>query len=146
MTISKDDRSTNLDDALLLMLDELQGRSVMEVFIDERHRDSRILPTTWSQLKEQYLVRETNNCRGMFTLSGYGLIRALKMRDEFDTEDMRQQNRKLAADLKRKIKSVNREYDQFAGVDEMATETGLPEEFIRNAIEANFIEELFGTR
>jgi hypothetical protein len=58
---------------------------------------------------------------------------------------MRQKVGTLSAALKREIKSVNREYDRFATVDEMATETGLPEAFIRNAIESNFIEELFGT-
>jgi hypothetical protein len=118
----------------------------MEVFIDERYLDSRILGTTWSQLKEQSLVRQANNSRWLYTLSGYGLLHGLKMRGEFDTEETRQKTGKLAAALKRRIKSVNRECDQFADVGELTTETGLSQEFIRNAIEASFIEELFGTR
>lgn len=146
MTLPKDARSENLDEAILLLMDALHGLSAMEVLIDERYDiDKRIVPTTWSQLKKQYLVRQTNNNRWAYTLSGYGWIRGLKLRGEFDTDEMKQKTGKLAAALKLRIKSVNREYDQFAGVSELATETGLPEAFIRNAIESNLIEELFGT-
>src|ERR1035438_9367949 len=89
MTLSKDARSTNLDDAVLILMDNLHGQSAMEVFIDERYLDSRILGTTWSQLKEQSLVRQANNSRWLYTLSGYGLLHGLKMRGEFDTEETR---------------------------------------------------------
>ena len=73
MTLSKTDRQKNLDEALLLLMDDLHGCSIsiMGSFIDERSLGNRILPTTWDELKEHHLVRETNS-RYTYTLSGNG--------------------------------------------------------------------------
>ena len=147
MTLSRDDLAKNLDDAILILMDNLHGRSALEAFIDERYDvDSRILPTTWRKLKEQYLVRQASNHRWLFTLSGHGWIRGLKLRGEFDTEEIKQNTGKLAAALKRKVKAINRAHDQFTDVSEMANETGLSEVFVRNAIESDLIRALFGTK
>ena len=147
MTLSRHSLFKNLDDAILILIDNLHGQSMLEVFIDERHDvDQRILPTTWSKLKEQYLVRQISNSRWTYTLSGYGWIRGLKLRGEFDTPEIKQNAGKLAAALKQKVKAVNRAYDQHTDVSELASETGLSEAFIRNAIESSLIRELFGTK
>ena len=61
MTLPIDARRQNLREAILLLMDNLHGRSIMEAFIDERSIDSRILPTTWDELKEHYLVRPTGS-------------------------------------------------------------------------------------
>ena len=143
MTLSKDARRQNLDDAVLMLMENLCGRSIMESFIDERFLDAGILPTTWEELKARYLVR-TTNVRCMYTLSGLGWIHGLKLRDEFDSAEMRELAGRLCAALKDKVKG--RRSDEMVSVAELAAETKIPESFIRNAVESNLIEKLFGVK
>lgn len=91
MTLSKETRRQNLREAILLLMDNLHGRSIMEAFIDERFLDNRILPTTWEEMKKQYLVRETNS-RFTYALSGPGWIAGLKLRGEFDTDELKNED------------------------------------------------------
>lgn len=141
MTLSKEARWQNLREAVQLLMDNLHGRSIMEVFISERS-DPRILPVTWDELKKRYLIRETNS-RYMFTLSGPGWIEGLKLRDEFDTAEMKAMTGKLCAALKDRVKG--RQYEALVHVAQLAADSGLPEAFIRNAIESDLIHEQFGT-
>lgn len=145
MTLSKTDRQKNLDEALLLLMEDLHGCSVsiMGAFINERFLDSRILRTTWDELKERHLVRETNS-RYMYTLSGNGWIQGLKLRGEYCTDELKAITRKLSAALKDKLKG--RQCEEMVTVAEVAEKSGLPEAFIRNAIESDLIHELFGTK
>jgi len=143
MTLSKDSRSKNLEEALLILMDDLDGQTFLGSFIDERSIDERILPTTWEELKRCHLVRQTNS-RWSYTLSGPGWIAGLKLLGQFDTEEMRTNTGKLCAALKAKVKE--RKSEAMAHVSEIASAAGLSETFVRDAIESNLIEELFGTR
>ena len=143
MSFSKEARLQNIADAILLLMENTHGQSFMGTFIDERSVDARILPTTWSELKTRYLVRETN-CRWTYTLSGRGWILGLKLLGQFDTEQMKAKAGKLAGALKDRAKG--RQYDNFAGVEEIAAETGLSDDFVRDAIESDLFGELFGRK
>src|ERR1700676_1077870 len=99
MTLSKEVRWRNLEEAILLLMDELCGRSILEVFIEEQYLDDRIQPTTWDELKERYLVRQTN-VQSIYTLSGPGWLAGLKLRNEFDTDDLKAMAGKLCGALK----------------------------------------------
>jgi hypothetical protein len=144
MSLSKEARLQNREKAILLLMDELHGRCFMGVFIDERHDvDKRILPTTWKELKDQGFVRQTNS-RWSYTLSGRGWITGLKLLSQLDTDEMKAKVGTLCAVLKAKVKG--RADDNYATVDEIASESGLPDDFVRDAIESDLIQELFGTK
>jgi hypothetical protein len=143
MTKSREDRLASIDEAILLLMDNLHGRSIMEVFIDERFMDDRILSTTWDELKDRYFVRETNS-RYTYTLSGLGWIIGLKLRGDFETDALKGMAGALCAALKDRVKG--RQDDAMVQVAELAVETGIPEAFIRNAVEADLFYELFGTK
>ena len=143
MTLSKDARRQNLDEAILLLMDALHGRSIMEVFIDERSVDPRILPTTWGELKERGLVKETNS-RYTYVLSGPGWIKGLKLRGKFDSDKLNVMTGGLCAALKDRVKG--RQDEAFVQVAQLAADSGLPEAFIRNAVESDLIREKFGTK
>lgn len=143
MSLSKEARFKNLEEAILLLMDNLQGQCFMGVYIDERYDvDERILATTWKELKDQYLVTPTN-IRWSYTLSGRGWIRGLKLLGQFDTDEMKGNVGMLCAVLKAKVKG--RAHDNYATVDEIAKESGLSDKFVRDAIESDLIGELFGT-
>jgi hypothetical protein len=144
MSLSKEARLQNLEEAILLLMNKLHGRCFMGVFIDERYDvDERILPTTWEELKDQCFVRQTNT-RWLYTLSGRGWITGLKLLSQFDTDELKAKVGTLCAVLKAKVKG--RAHDNFATVDEVARESGLPDDFVRDAIESDLIRELFGTK
>ena len=64
--------------------------------------------------------------------------------NQFDTPEMTSKAGKLCAALKDRVKG--RQYEQIVHVSEIATETDLSEDFVRDAIESDLIRELFGTK
>jgi hypothetical protein len=143
MSLSKEARFQNLEQAILVLMGALHSQCFMGVFIDERYDvDERILPTTWKELKDRYLVRQTNS-RWSYTLSGRGWIIGLKLLGQFDTDEMKGKVGRLCAVLKAKVKG--RSDDNYATVDEVAKESGLTDDFVRDAIESDLIRELFCT-
>jgi len=144
MTLSRDARRKNLEDALLILMDDVGSQTFLTAFINERSLDSRILPTTWLELKNQYLVREAMYGSGYYTLTGSGWIAGLKLLNQFDTPEMKLRAGKLCAALKDRVKG--RQYEQMATVGEIATKADLSEDFVRDAIESDLIRELFGTK
>ena len=144
MSLSKEARIQNLEDAIRLLMGRLHGQCFMGVFLDERlDLGERILPTTWEELKSRYLVRQTNS-RWSYTLSGRGWIAGLKLLGQFDTEEMKSKVGTLCAALKAKVKG--RTHADYAEVGDVAKETGLSEDFVRDAIESDLSRELFGTK
>jgi hypothetical protein len=125
---SKDARWQNIEEAILLLMDNLCGRSILEEFIDERSRDDRILPRTWEELTNRGLVRRTST-RYIYTLSGIGWIAGLKLREEFDTDELKSMTGRFCAALKDKVKG--RQDEAMALVTELALDSDLPESFIR---------------
>jgi hypothetical protein len=144
MSLSKEARFKNLEEAILLLMDRLRGRCFMAAVIDERYDiDKQILPTTWEELKDQGFVGQTNS-RWSYTLTARGWIKGLKLLGEFDTAEMKAKVGTLCAVLKAKVKG--RADDNYATVDEIARESGLADDFVRDAIESALIRELFGTK
>jgi hypothetical protein len=143
MSLSKNERMKNLEDSLLLLMDNVyEPQSIMEVFIDERFLDRRILPTTWTELKRCGLVRQCDT-GSYFTLSGRGWLTALRLRGLLETPEMKATAGKLSAALKDRVKG--RQCPDLVHVAEVANNAELSEAFVRNAIESRLIEELFGT-
>ena len=143
MTLSQEARRKNLHEAILLLMENLHGQSFMEEFIDERHLDRRISPTTWKELRDQHFVRETNS-RYTYTLSGPGWIAGLKLRGEFDSNELKELTGKLCGALKDRVKG--RSSEELVSVAELSAATGIPEAFIRNAVESDLIGELFSIK
>lgn len=144
MSLSKEARLQNLDEAIRLLMGRLHGVCFMGVFIDERYDvDERILPTTWEELKSRSLVRQTNS-RWSYTLSGRGWIVGLKLLGQFDTDEMKDKVGALCAVLKAKVNG--RAHANYAAVGDIAKESGLSDDFVRDAIESDLIRELFGTK
>ncbi|MGA3095003.1 MAG: hypothetical protein ABSF25_00995 [Bryobacteraceae bacterium] len=144
MSLSKDARLQNLEEAIRLLMGSLHGQCFMGVLLDERYDvDERILGTTWDELKSRSLVRQTNS-RWSYTLSGRGWILGLKLLGEFGTDEMRGKVGTLCSVLKAKVKG--RAHANYATVGDIATESGLSDGFVRDAIESDLIRELFGTK
>lgn len=129
---------------MLLLMDNLRGRTFLGAFIDERSLDPSILPTTWIEFKKRYLIQEALPGSGYYTLSGSGWIAGLKLLNQFDTPEMKSRTGKLCAALKDRVKG--RQYEQLVHVSEIASEADLSEDFVRDAIESDLIRELFGTK
>jgi hypothetical protein len=141
MTLSKESRYKNIEFAILKYMEQIGGLSVFEVYLrDEKNAD--ILPTTWEKLKRLGLLVE--HSRGLYRLSGPGWLVGSRLLGQLDTEDIRANLGKLCAALKGKVKG--RRAPGFTDVDELVKETGLSAGFIRNAIEANLIQVLFGVQ
>lgn len=143
MSLSKEARLKNLEDAVLLLMDNIhESQSIMEVFIDDRSLDARILPTTWNELRRYGFVRECNNSSFYYTLSGRGWLTALGIRGQLDTPDMKAKTGRLCAALKDRVKG--RDHGVVVHVSEVAAGASLTEAFVRNAIESRLIQEIFG--
>jgi hypothetical protein len=134
LSLSVRQRLDNVDLALSLLLREAEGKWFIHAFVGRGDPAfAEILATTWEELhRRRYIAQIRLN---LFVLTGYGWRIALEKankKNEFN-EDLGL----LCASLKARV--VGRTCPAVANVEDLAKETGLPDYFIRNAIDGELI-------
>jgi hypothetical protein len=143
MTISKADRTENLELALRLMLENIPADRPFEweEFDGDLEPFTTILPTTWVALSRRGLVNARSFNRYQLTPDGW--IAALRAAGHFRGPQMLENAGRLSAALK----GTSRGDTKWGGTtrQELATDSGLDEAFVYNAIDSHLLRELFGT-
>jgi hypothetical protein len=142
MTESAEDRRENYYLALRLMLERVPSdRRYYEADIDaDMQPFSAILPTTWRELERRGCVTGWGFNR--YDLTAEGWLEGLRATGQLGGQDIKQKAGKLAAALKSRVEG--RKQDEWVRLQELASETGLPEGWIFNAIDSRLLMELFG--
>ena len=149
MTLSRNDRDSNADLALRMMLQELpEDRPYEWVEVDgDKDPFLSIFPTTWKDLVRRGLVKEHTFNR--YQLTGHGWISALKLCGKFDSQEFKEKAGKLRAALRKSLRKSplgDRKTDERVTMVYLQNETGLPESFIYNAIDSHLLYHLFNMR
>ena len=145
MTIPKDEQNRNEELALRLMLQELpEDRSYDCVWFDgDKEPFLTVYSTTWKGLTRSDLVKEWTFNR--YQLTGLGWIFALRLSEEFDSQEFKKKAGKLRAALRAALKKCldDRKADNLVSMVHLQKETGLPESFIHNAIDSHLLYHIF---
>ena len=146
MSLSKQARHDDIQKALELMLARLGEQAIDRVLFnrDEPPFD-QIYPTTWKELAEKYLIKPLDGAGPqLFWLTGYGWYAALEQANRFSDPTLIEKMSALSAALKDSVKG--RDTEALLYVGNLATQTGLSEDWIYNAIESNLVGRQFGRR
>jgi hypothetical protein len=101
----------------------------------------QIMRTTWDEMEARGFVEVVNRWNGnTYILSGYGWYVAMKASGQTDDPEFRKRLGVVAV-LKGAIKG--RRDDAVMEIDDVATKSGLPEDFIYNVIESRIIDREF---
>jgi hypothetical protein len=133
MSLSNRDREENIVLALRLLMEDLGEPYEWQEHDATTEKFSVVHPTTWDDLVEKGLVK-----RGTFDrywLTGDGWIEGLKVTGLFDDLNFRKKAGQLSEALKTRVKKTGRREGAYADRTELASETGLPEFFIYNAVD-----------
>jgi len=125
------------------MFNEL-GSEWVKIKSFELHKPefAEIFPTTWDDLVDNgWLHPYEGRLSPLYSLTGSGWIAALKLVGQWDSDELKKNAADLSATLKRYVEK--RKTDVQVTVAQVTTESGLEENWIRNAIESHLIRELF---
>jgi hypothetical protein len=141
MTLSREVRLKNIDDALRLMMHDLGDESILNViFKTGTEMYAVILQTTWLELKNRGLVRGFG-IPDAYQLTGRGWLQGLRVLEKLDAPELKEKTGKMGAVVKAVVKG--RATKGFANVQILARESGLPEAFIQNAIDSDLFGHIF---
>lgn len=143
MSLSKEDRMKALADALTLMLERLGDRALdTEIFYMNEDPFSRVPKTTWREL-EEYGFTERCDTIGhpqcQFTALGW--YNALLVTDRLSDPQFQSRLSQLTAAMKDEVKG--RHEDAYLYTDQLASASGVSEDFVINAIESQLIDHQF---
>lgn len=140
MTVSRDERLGNLAKALKLMTQEVGENAMRCVFIEANKPEYQdILPTTWKELVDRCMVRDYG--WGTYQLTGCGWLEGVLLLGLPETSEFRQKMSRLASTLKDRVKG--RQQEALVDVWAVATESGVSEDFVWNAIESQLLDNCF---
>lgn len=136
MTLSVDDRRKNLKEALVTLLNALGDGKFATFWIDPNEFPN-VLPTTWTELSNRYLLEDMNLNVPQYRFTPFGYVRALRVSGRADDNQFREDLGKICKVLKDSVKGRN----EFAFFDlyELVKESGVSEAFAQNAIDADLI-------
>ncbi|MBI3933086.1 MAG: hypothetical protein HY316_00230 [Acidobacteria bacterium] len=143
MTYSRKHLNENAIAALRIMFNELGLKWIkIKNFEPDQPEFAEIFPTTWDDLvKNGWVHRYEGRLFPLYSLTGSGWIAALREVGQWDTDELRKMAGDLSAALKKHVEG--RGGDAPVTVAEVTMESGLEENWIRNAIESHLIRELF---
>jgi hypothetical protein len=143
MTVSRNARIDNLANALKLMTQEVGENTMWSVFIDANKPEYQdILPTTWKDLVDRYMVKDHG--WGRYQLTGRGWLKGVKLLDLPETPEFNQKMSQLAATLKSRVKG--RQQEALVDVWTVAKESGVTVDFVWNAIESKLLDNCFSMK
>ena len=142
MSLSNRDREDNIVVALRLLMQDLGEPYEWQVHDAGPEKFSDVHHTTWDELVERGLVKRTF---GRYSLTGDGWIEGLKVTGLFDDLNFRKKAGQLSEALKARVKKNGRREWGYADRTELASETGLPEFFIYDAVDSHLLRAMFNT-
>jgi hypothetical protein len=139
MTLSVDDRRANLREALISFLNALGDRQFDHFFI-EPAKFPEVLPTTWVELTNRHWIEEVDMNGALCKFTSFGYVMALRSSGCADEAQFREDLGKLCKALKDSMKGRTTEslIDFYA----LVKGSGLPEAFVKNALDADLIGEM----
>ena len=146
MSISDAARREDKKRTLLTMFREVGDGRAWEVHFDAGEPVVvETLQTTWRELLDERLIDDKPSSMNhpQYRLTYYGWLRALIVSGDVDAPEVRERCVRLAKALKRVVKGRESHYDEFASVDAIATDAGLPEGWVVNAIESKLLGVVF---
>jgi hypothetical protein len=140
MTVSRDTRMDNLAKALKLMTQEVGENAIFRVVIEaDKPEYAGILPTTWKELVDRYMVKDHGWDR--YQLTGFGWLKGVQLLGLPEAPEFKRKMSQLAAALKGQVKG--RQQEALVDVWAVAKESGVSEDFVWNAIESRLLDSCF---
>ncbi len=144
MTISKEDRPVNMEQALTLLIRDLQDKAVNEmVFYVDRPEYTDIFSTTWQELRDRFMLTQIPQTH-MHWLTGRGWYTGMKVSGKTSDPSFAQQMSKLSATLKNYVRG--RQDEKLVTVFNVAQDASLPFGFVYNAIESRLLDQEFNMK
>jgi len=137
MTISRQQQTDNVGDALRLILDIVGERHLDDAefeLSDARFRG--IIPTAWERLDAECCLKQM----GMWhRLTPGGWVKALQAAGKLCDPEMKEKLGRLCAPIKRRCQEGGVRHRSGLTIQELSEETGLSEGWISNVIESHLI-------
>lgn len=146
MSLSDAARREDRKRTLITMFREVGDHRAWEVYFNAGEAIvAETFQTTWRELLDERLVTDKPSVMGQarYSLTYVGWLRALIISGEVDTPAIRDQCSRLAKALKRVVKGRKSHYDEFASVNAIAADAGLPEGWVVNAIHSKLLGVVF---
>jgi len=143
MTVSRQNRSENINKAIQTLMSELGEDSIiMTIFRRPGPEYDGILPTTWDDLEESGWIVTQSTTMGnevRFRLTGTGWIEGLRRTGRFDATVAKLPQ--LCRAAKGRLKG--REQDEHCDIGELARGSHLPRSFVENVVESALLQSQF---
>jgi hypothetical protein len=141
MTHSVDARRANLNEALIAFLNGL-GDGHLCFFTINPTDYPIVLQTTWPELTSRFLLKDMDMNPQMFELTPAGYVMALQLSGRSNDPQFRERLGRLCRVLKGTLK--DRTDSGLITLEDLLKESGVPEAFAHNAIEADLIRHILG--
>ena len=145
MSLSKEDRLRNADEALQLML-ELLGNKIISTFefdIDKPPFEGQAYPTTWKYLEDQGLIERRDTLADRrCALTGMGWLSGLQAIGAHRSPELTEQVGRIMSVLKNLVKG--RQEMAFANAVAVAEEANVPVGLVYNIIDSHYILSVLG--
>ena len=142
MTISKRSRDQDLDRAFHSLIGEFQHRKICDTsFFPHLEPFSKCRNTTWQGMSKAGWLKETQiSGKPHYTLTPSGFAEALRRVVIPRDKSLKEQLGRLQGAMKRHVKG--RKAEAFVDFEDLRRDSGLPEEFVFNAIECGLAGEI----
>lgn len=145
MTVAKKDREEDLKKAVKLMMAELGENWFMLLSVDaDKEPYDDILSTTWREMTRRGLVEDM--AWNQYNLTALGWLYGVAVLDLLHQEQFRSRMSALSATLKGYVAATRRREDARVDICTVASDSGLPESFVRNAISSKLLDTEFKLR
>ena len=146
MTLSKTERSENIELALKLMMGELGDNAIDESWFEiDKPPYENIYSTTWQGLQDRYWIEGRNTMgRKRCQLTASGWLEGLRITGLLEAGEMKQKVGKLMAELKRFVEG--RQDEAIVDIHGVVREAGVPFGFVFNIIESNYVDIVLGRK
>lgn len=146
MTLSKAERSENIELALQLMMGELGEHAINELFFEiGKPPYENIYPTTWQHLEAQYFIEPRDTFGARYRrLTGLGWLEGLRITGLLEAEKTKQMVGKLMAELKRSVDG--RQDEGLVDIHRIVADAGVPFGFVFNVIDSDYVDRVLGRK
>jgi len=146
MSLSKTERSENIELALQLMMGKLGEYAINELWFEiDKPPYENMYSTTWKDLEDRYWIEGRNNMgRKRCQLTTSGWLEGLRITGLLEAEETKQMVGKLMAELKRSVDG--RRDEGLVDIHRIVTDAGIPFGFVFNVIDSNYVDRVLGRK
>lgn len=145
MTVSRENRDQDLDDAIRMMMAELGDGWFALLFVNgDKAPYDKVLSTTWRELTRRGFVKDRGLKRLDFTSRGW--LYGVMLLDLQNEPTFRENMSKLLATLKGYVRELGRQQDALVDIYQVSRDSGVSEDFVRNAISSKLLDQCFNLR